>query len=118
MLLWVYPHGSLDDRINYDVEIEADHRGVRIMARAARYNSTQQSQIGSVGRQLQRAEGLALVTLGTTAHSPDRVFREDALPIRAVVVIVVDVAVARLAAFRCDRVVRRYLGHAGSVFVD
>jgi hypothetical protein len=31
MLLWVYPHGPLDDQINYDVEIEADHRGVRIM---------------------------------------------------------------------------------------
>jgi hypothetical protein len=31
MLLWVYPHGPLDDRINYDIEIEADHRGVRIM---------------------------------------------------------------------------------------
>jgi hypothetical protein len=31
MLLWVYPHRPLDDRIDYDVEIEADHQGVRIM---------------------------------------------------------------------------------------
>jgi hypothetical protein len=45
-------------------------------------------------------------------------FREDALPIRAVVVIVVDVSVARLTAFRCDRVIRRYLRHPGSLFVD
>jgi hypothetical protein len=75
-------------------------------------------QIGSVGRQLQLAEALALVTLGTTAGSPHLVFREDALPIRAVVVIVVDVAVTRLAAFRRDRVIPPYLGHAGSLFDD
>jgi hypothetical protein len=31
MLLWVYPHGPLDDGVDYDVEIEADHQGVRIM---------------------------------------------------------------------------------------
>ena len=36
------------------------------------------------------AEALALVTLGTATHSPYLVFREDALAIRAVVVIVVD----------------------------
>ena len=29
--MWVYPDGTLDDRIDYDVEVEADHRGVRIM---------------------------------------------------------------------------------------
>ena len=74
--------------------------------------------VGSVGRQLQRAEGLALVTLRMTPHSPHLVFRENALPVRAAVVIVVDVAVARLAAFRGDRVVRRYLGHAETLFVD
>jgi hypothetical protein len=68
--------------------------------------------------QLQLAEGLALVTLGPTAHSPHLVFREDALPIGAVVVIVIDVAVARLTAFGCNRVVGRYLRHAGFQFVD
>jgi hypothetical protein len=31
VLLWVYPHGSLDEGIDYEVEIEADHGGVRIM---------------------------------------------------------------------------------------
>jgi hypothetical protein len=31
VLLWVYPRGPLDARIDYDVEIEADHGGVRIM---------------------------------------------------------------------------------------
>lgn len=31
MLLWVYPHGPLDDRVGYEVAIEADHHGVRIM---------------------------------------------------------------------------------------
>lgn len=31
MLLWVYPHVALDKGIDYRVEIEADHRGVRIM---------------------------------------------------------------------------------------
>jgi len=64
------------------------------------------------------AEALALVTLGKTARSPYLVFGEDALPVRAVVVIVVDVAMARLAAFGCDRVVGRHLDHAGSLFVD
>lgn len=31
MLLWVYPHGPLSDVIEYAVEVEADHGGVRIM---------------------------------------------------------------------------------------
>jgi hypothetical protein len=31
MLLWVYPHVPLDKKIDYQVEIEADHQGVRIM---------------------------------------------------------------------------------------
>jgi hypothetical protein len=46
------------------------------------------------------------------------VFREDALPIGAIVVIVVDVAVTRLAALRCDRVIRPYLDHEGFLFID
>lgn len=65
----------------------------------------------------QLAEALALVTLGTTAHSPHLVLREDALPIGAVVVIVVYVTVPRLPAFRGDRVIGPYFGHAGSLFV-
>jgi len=31
MLLWVHPHVALDTRIDYDLEIEADHLGVRVM---------------------------------------------------------------------------------------
>jgi hypothetical protein len=31
VLLRVYPHGPLDGGIDYEVEIEADHGGVRIM---------------------------------------------------------------------------------------
>ena len=31
MVLWVYPQGPLPDQIDYNVEIEADHRGVRIL---------------------------------------------------------------------------------------
>ena len=31
MLLWVYPHVALDKGVDYRVEIEVDHRGVRIM---------------------------------------------------------------------------------------
>ena len=31
MLLLGYPHGPLGDRIAYEVEIEVDHGGVRVM---------------------------------------------------------------------------------------
>jgi hypothetical protein len=31
MLLWVYPREPLDNGVDFTVEIEADHQGVRIM---------------------------------------------------------------------------------------
>jgi hypothetical protein len=31
MLIWIWPRGPLDGALDYEVEIEADHRGVQVM---------------------------------------------------------------------------------------